>query len=48
MTLAEIAAEFFVSRNTIKTQSISIYRKLGAASRREAITRSRELALLEG
>jgi LuxR family transcriptional regulator, maltose regulon positive regulatory protein len=38
----------FLSPNTIKSQAISIYRKLGAASRNQAVTRSRELGLLEG
>jgi LuxR family maltose regulon positive regulatory protein len=48
LTLPEIAAEMFLSRNTIKTQANSIYRKLGVSSRSQAITRSRELRLLEG
>jgi DNA-binding CsgD family transcriptional regulator len=33
----------FLSRNTIKSQANSIYRKLGASSRSQAITLSREL-----
>jgi LuxR family maltose regulon positive regulatory protein len=37
----------FLSRNTIKSQANSIYRKLGASSRSQAITLSRELGLLE-
>jgi LuxR family transcriptional regulator, maltose regulon positive regulatory protein len=44
----EIAEELFLSRNTIKTQAISIYRKLGAPSRSQAVARARELGLLEG
>jgi ABC-type Zn2+ transport system substrate-binding protein/surface adhesin len=44
----EIAAGLFVSPNTIKSQAMSIYRKLGASSRNQAVTRSRELGLLEG
>ena len=35
----------FVSRNTVKTQAISIYRKLGVSSRSEAIDRAAELGL---
>jgi LuxR family maltose regulon positive regulatory protein len=35
-----------VSRNTIKTQAISGYRKLGVSSRTEAIDRAVELGLL--
>jgi len=43
-----IAEEMFLSPNTVKSQAISIYRKLGASSRSQAVTRSRELGLLEG
>jgi LuxR family maltose regulon positive regulatory protein len=48
LSFPEIAAQMFLSRNTIKSQAISIYRKLGAASRSQAVARSRELGLLEG
>ncbi|HXZ76545.1 MAG TPA: LuxR C-terminal-related transcriptional regulator, partial [Streptosporangiaceae bacterium] len=48
LALPEIAQELFLSRNTIKTQANSIYRKLGASSRSQAVSRSRELGLLEG
>jgi LuxR family maltose regulon positive regulatory protein len=48
LSFPEIAGEMFLSRNTIKSQAISIYRKLGAASRSQAVARSRELGLLEG
>jgi LuxR family maltose regulon positive regulatory protein len=37
LTFREIAAELDVSRNTVKTQAISIYRKLGVSGRSEAI-----------
>lgn len=33
---------------TAKTHAVSIYRKLGAASRSQAVSRARELGLLEG
>jgi LuxR family maltose regulon positive regulatory protein len=46
MSNHEIAAELFVSVNTVKTHLRSIYRKLAAADRREAVTRARELELL--
>jgi LuxR family maltose regulon positive regulatory protein len=36
MTLSEIAESLFLSRETVKTHTGSIYRKLGVASRREA------------
>ena len=48
LSLPEIAHELFLSRNTIKSEANSIYRKLGASSRSQAVTRSRELGLLEG
>ena len=48
LSMPEIAEDLFLSPNTIKSQAISIYRKLGASSRSQAVTRSRELGLLEG
>ena len=48
LSFPEIAAELFLSRNTIKSQVLSIYRKLGASSRNGAVGRARELGLLEG
>jgi LuxR family transcriptional regulator, maltose regulon positive regulatory protein len=48
LSFPEIAAEMFLSPHTVKSQAISIYRKLGATSRHQAVTRSRELGLLEG
>ena len=47
LSFPEIGAELFLSPNTIKSQAMSIYRKLGASSRSQAVTRSRELALLD-
>ena len=38
----------FLSRHTVKSEAISIYRKLGTSSRSQAVARSRELGLLEG
>jgi LuxR family maltose regulon positive regulatory protein len=48
LSIPEIAEEMFLSRNTIKTEVNSIYRKLGASSRSQAVARSRELGLLAG
>ena len=48
LSFPEIGAELFLSRHTIKSQAFSIYRKLGVASRSQAVTRSQELGLLEG
>jgi LuxR family transcriptional regulator, maltose regulon positive regulatory protein len=46
LTLREIGGELFVSANTIKTHAHSIYRKLNASSRAEAVAGARELDLL--
>jgi LuxR family maltose regulon positive regulatory protein len=47
LTVPEIAAELFLSPHTIRSQMKSIYRKLEASNRHQAITRARELDLLE-
>jgi LuxR family maltose regulon positive regulatory protein len=39
LSFREIADELHVSRNTVKTQAISIYRRLGVSGRSEAILR---------
>jgi LuxR family maltose regulon positive regulatory protein len=48
LSFPEIAAELFLSRNTIKSQVVSIYRKLDTSSRSQAVARARTLGLLEG
>ena len=48
LSFPEIATELFLSRNTIKSEVTSIYRKLGASSRSQAVSRSRNLGLLGG
>lgn len=47
LSFREIAEELYVSRNTVKTQAISVYRKLNASSRSEAIARARDLGLVD-
>jgi LuxR family transcriptional regulator, maltose regulon positive regulatory protein len=47
LSFREIGERLFVSRNTIKTQAISVYRKLGVSSRSEAIERAIELGLVD-
>jgi LuxR family transcriptional regulator, maltose regulon positive regulatory protein len=48
LSFPEIAGELFLSRNTIKSEAHAIYRKLGASSRSQAVTRAQKLGLLEG
>ncbi len=38
LSFAEIADEVYVSRNTVKTQAIAVYRKLGVGSREQPWT----------
>jgi LuxR family transcriptional regulator, maltose regulon positive regulatory protein len=47
MSFREIGEHLYVSRNTVKTQAISVYRKLSVSSRSEAIERAGELGLVE-
>ena len=47
LTVPEIATRLFISRNTVKTEAVSIYRKLGASSRSQAIERAVGVGLLE-
>ena len=48
LTVPEIATRLFISRNTVKTEAVSIYRKLDASSRSQAIERAVEVGLLDG
>lgn len=46
LALQKIADELYVSRNTVKSQAMAVYRKLGVTSRSEAVVVARELGLL--
>jgi LuxR family transcriptional regulator, maltose regulon positive regulatory protein len=48
LSFREIGERLHISRHTVKTQAISVYRKLGVASRSEAIERVQEIGLLGG
>jgi LuxR family maltose regulon positive regulatory protein len=45
LSYQEIGERLFVSKNTVKTQAYSAYRKLRVSSRSEAVVRTRELGL---
>jgi ATP/maltotriose-dependent transcriptional regulator MalT len=45
LSLCEIGRELQVSKNTIKSHTRAIYRKLGVAERSEAIRRARDLGI---
>jgi LuxR family maltose regulon positive regulatory protein len=47
LSFREIGARLFISPNTVKTQAISIYRKLGVSARSDAVQAARDLSLLE-
>jgi len=47
LSMPEIAEQLFVSRNTVKSQAITLYRKLDASSRSAAIARAFELGLID-
>ena len=47
LSFREIAEQLSVSRNTVKTQAISVYRKLNVSSRSEAIAYARGLGLVD-
>jgi LuxR family maltose regulon positive regulatory protein len=48
LRLPEIGEQLFLSPHTIKSHAKSIYRKLGASTRSEAVRRAREVGLLDG
>lgn len=48
LSLREIGERLHVSRNTVKTHAVAVYRKLEVASRSDAVARGRELGLLDG
>jgi LuxR family maltose regulon positive regulatory protein len=46
LSTAEIAAEMYISVNTVKSHLRSVYRKLSATHRNEAVRRARQLELI--
>lgn len=47
LSLAEIGDHLYVSRNTVKSHTLSVYRKLSVAGRSQAVEKARELGLLD-
>jgi LuxR family maltose regulon positive regulatory protein len=46
LSFREMGQQLYVSPHTVKTQAMSIYRKLGASSRGQAVQRVQEIGLL--
>lgn len=46
LSLRQIAGELMISRNTVKSHTAAIYRKLAVSSRSDAVTEARRLGLL--
>ena len=47
LSFPQIAEQMSLSRHTVKAEATSIYRKLGVSSRNQAVTRARDLGLLD-
>lgn len=47
LSFPEIGERLFLSRHTVKTQALSIYRKLGASTRSEAVAEALRMGLLD-
>jgi len=45
LSYQEIGERLYVSRNTVKTHALSVFRKLGVSSRSEAVERAEEIGL---
>lgn len=46
LTYPEIGDRLFISRHTVKTQAMSVFRKLGVSSRSEAVETARQIGLI--
>jgi LuxR family maltose regulon positive regulatory protein len=47
LSIGDIAERLFVSRNTVKSQSVAIYRKLGCSTRASAVQIARAFGLID-
>jgi LuxR family maltose regulon positive regulatory protein len=48
LNFLEIGQRLYISKHTVKTQAVSIYRKLGTSSRSETVERLQKIGLLRG
>ncbi|MFZ0014369.1 MAG: LuxR C-terminal-related transcriptional regulator, partial [Acidimicrobiia bacterium] len=48
LTYPEIGERLYISRHTVKTQAMSIFRKLGVSSRSEAVEQAAKIGLIQG
>ena len=46
LSFREIGERLYISPHTVKTQALSVYRKLGTSSRSQAVQRLQEIGLL--
>jgi LuxR family transcriptional regulator, maltose regulon positive regulatory protein len=46
LSFREIGERLYISQHTVKTQAMSVYRKLGASSRSQAVQRLQDIGLL--
>jgi LuxR family transcriptional regulator, maltose regulon positive regulatory protein len=46
LSFREIGERLYISQHTVKTQALSVYRKLSASSRSQAVQRLQEIGLL--
>ena len=47
LSLEEVGRELFVSRNTVKSQATSLYRKLQVSGRADAVRKANRVGLLD-
>ena len=47
LTAREIAAQLYLSANTVRSHTRALYRKLGVRTRADAVARAAKLGLLE-
>jgi DNA-binding CsgD family transcriptional regulator len=48
LSFPRIAGEMYISRHTVKSQAMSIYRKLAVSCRAQAVAQARDLGLVDG